>query len=144
MKTRIIAAVILSFLITSAAHAANYCSNWGSAPVAAIGLLPVAKGTCKPFNGLVPGLVLLAGDACGSSDGKTVFFNTFTQFGVGTDTLAGSYNIKTGIGSGTECPHTGGCVSFSVTNVKCPKHIIIPSGVTAGESKPSSGFLTQP
>lgn len=132
MKRRIaISAIVLTLLGASAAHAKNYCATWGSAHVDAVGLLPLKKGTCKSFNGFLENApLLLAGDACASSDGTTILFNTFAQLGVnGADSIAGSFSASTGSGSGNEC-FGGSCFAFTVTMVTCPKPLPVPAVAT--------------
>lgn len=144
MKTRIaILAVVLTLLMTSATHAKNYCAHWGAAEVEAVGLFPLKKGTCKSFNGFMTSdsRLLLAGTACAISDGTTILFTTFSQAGPkGTESLAGSFDRSTGIGSGNECVE-GICGSFSIRNVTCHNSLTVPADPAALPSAPS-GFLT--
>jgi len=146
MKTRTapIAAVALVLLLTSTAHAKNFCVTFGGADVAASGLTIPANGACTAFNGFIsnePG-VLLAGDLCKSSDGTTVLFNTFSEFGTQTDSLAGTWATASGSGSGNEC-FGGSCSTFTVTVIKCPKSVPVPDVLSGPESEAPSSFLTQ-
>ncbi len=125
-------AAILVLVAASAAHAANVCLTLGQAQVVASGLTIPAKGACASFNGFYRGQnnggLLLAGDICKSSDGTTVFFNTFTQHGNQPDSLAGAWVTAKGTGSGKEClAGSTNCSAFTVTVTKCPANPVIPA-----------------
>jgi len=131
------------FLLTSTAHANNFCVSFGGARIVASGLTIPVKGTCASFNGFYANKagLLLAGDICRSSDGTTVLFNTFTQAGGLPDTLAGKWGASSGAGSGNECS-SASCSPFAVTVTKCPSNVTVPANVSDFESEAPSPFPT--
>jgi hypothetical protein len=143
MKTKIalIASLFLMLSLTANANAKNLCASFGTADVVGVNFTVPAKGTCKTINGLILSLdLLLVGNVCRTSDNTTVRFNTFTQF-IAADSLTGSWNASTGLGTGTECT-INSCSTFAVTVTTCPSHVTIPTAVSGPEA-PASAFVTQ-